>query len=166
MKATDLLRISLDASHGMVMGLIDDMKDAALTQPTSNGGNHPLWVLGHLAHGEAELVREFIHGEPNPLDDWKELFGGGTEPVPDAGRYPPLEEIKTKFEEVRFETLKYLDTLSDEDLDGPSKGCPPGLEACFGTIGLCLMMLSLHSMNHRGQVADARRVAGRKPLMA
>jgi hypothetical protein len=69
------------------------------------------------------------------------------------------------YDELRSQTMAYLDTLTDEDLDLPSKGCPPGMEQYFGTIGKCLIMCGLHSMTHRGQVADSRRAAGHKPAM-
>src|SRR5207248_5467326 len=49
MKTVEFIRMSLDMSAAMTMGLIDDMKDQPLTFPTPKGGNHPLWVMGHLA---------------------------------------------------------------------------------------------------------------------
>jgi len=36
----------------------------------------------------------------------------------------------------------------------------------FGTIGKAFTMVAMHPLIHRGQVADARRTLGRKPLMA
>ena len=39
MTAIDYIRLSLENSKGWTMGLINDMKDAPLTQPTPNGGN-------------------------------------------------------------------------------------------------------------------------------
>ena len=67
-------------------------------------------------------------------------------------------------EKLRGETLKTLDALSDADLDLPSKGCPPDLQQFVGTYGQCLLIIIFNTMTHRGQVADARRAAGRKPL--
>ena len=32
------------------------------------------------------------------------------------------------------------------------------------TVGDTFLTIAMHQMNHRGQVADARRVAGRKPV--
>jgi len=166
MKTTEFVKMGLEVSKQLTLGLIDDMKDAPLTFPTSKGGNHPLWVLGHLAFSECGIVNGMMLGEENPLEEWKDLFGGGSEPVADASKYPPLEEIAAKFEEVRAKTLSILAEMSDEDLDQKSKGCPPEREAFFGTYGQCFLVLSFHSMMHRGQVADARRMLDRKPLVA
>ena len=164
MKAIELLKMSLDQSKGWVMGLLSDMQDAPLTVPTPHGGNHPLWILGHLAYSEAQLTQEMALGQPNPLADWKDLFGQHSQPVLDANRYPSFEELMGKFEETRAETLRLLDSLSDENLDQPSH-VSEEMKDFFGTIGHCLSAIAIHSTFHGGQVADARRAAGRPPLM-
>ena len=164
MKTIDYIKMGIETSNNMTLGLIDDMKDAPLTQPTSNGGNHPLWILGHLAYSEANIVNHLILGNENPLIGWKEMFGSSREPVTDADQYLPWDEVREKFDEVRAQTASFLDGLSEDDLDQQSKNCPPGRENFMGTIGKCLLILTLHPTMHRGQVADARRMAGRKPL--
>ncbi len=166
MKTKEFIKASLDASKNLTFGLIDDMKDAPLTHPTSKGGNHPLWVLGHIAYSEADIVSHIIGGEENPLIGWKDMFAGGTEPVAEAGKYLPWDDVREEFDKVRARTLDLLEGLSDEDLDQPAKNCPPGREQMFGTVGACFLVLALHPMMHRGQVADARRMDGRKPLFA
>ncbi len=166
MKATDCIRASLKMSEGLTMALITDLKDSPLATPTPEGGNHALWILGHLTYGEGMLTRGIMLGEDNPVAAWKELFDGGTEPVNDADHYPAFDELIAKFNEIRAGTMKFLDRLSDDDLDTPSKVCPPDFEDFFGTYGLCLTAAGLHCMHHRGQIADVRRALGRKPLMA
>lgn len=166
MKTTEYVKYALDMTKQMTLGLIVDMKDAALTAPTPKGGNHPLWILGHLVYSEANIVNEFIVGEPNPLADWKDMFGGGSEPVAEASHYPPFDEVLAKFEEVRERTLTLLSGLSDEDFDKPAKGCPPDYKEFMGTVGQCFAILEIHPTMHYGQVADARRAIGRKPIMA
>ena len=64
MNAIDFIKHSLESSKGWAMGLINDMQDAPLTQPTPNGGNHPLWVLGHIVKAESDLFDGFILGQP------------------------------------------------------------------------------------------------------
>jgi hypothetical protein len=49
MKAIDAIRIALDLSDGDIR-FIEGMRDEPLTQPTQVGGNHPLWILGHLTY--------------------------------------------------------------------------------------------------------------------
>lgn len=147
------------------MGLIGDMQDAPLTQPTSSGGNHPLWVLGHLARAESDLLDGFILGKPNRFPDLESAFGMGSTPTTDASQYPSMDELMGKFEEVRAASLAHLDTLSEADLDKPSHA-PEEFGAFFGTVGACYAAMTTHVSFHAGQVADARRAAGRSPLMA
>ena len=90
-------------------------------------------------------------------------FGMGSQPVADASAYPSLDELTAEFEKVRANTLKVLDGFTDADLDKPSHA-PPDLTSMFGTVGQCLVMAALHCAFHAGQVADARRAMGHKPL--
>lgn len=164
MKATDLIRSSLELSQGWILGLVEDMKDSPLTQPTPNGGNHPLWCLGHLTYSEGHLIAEFVLGEQNPVGEWKEIFGAGSQCVADASRYPSFDEVLSKFQQIRTGTLKTLESLSDDDLDKPSKATGEAAEFC-DTVGKCFAVTIVHFGFHGGQIADARRAAGRPPLM-
>jgi len=49
MKATDVIRLSLQQSQQWLMALASEMKETPVTAPTPSGGNHPLWVMGHVA---------------------------------------------------------------------------------------------------------------------
>jgi uncharacterized damage-inducible protein DinB len=155
--------MGLDMSTHLALMLIDDMKDAPLTFPTPKGGNHPLWVLGHLAWTEGELQHVML-GKPNPMEHWKPIFGAGSEPMADPKKYPSFAEAKKAFMDLRAESIEFLNTLSDDDLDKPSAVCPPEAAPFIGTYGKCFMIAIVNSMMHRGQVADARRAIGRKPL--
>jgi len=164
MTAIDYIRLSLENSKGWTMGLINDMKDAPLTQPTPNGGNHPLWVLGHIVRAESDLLDGFILGKPNRFPDL-EQFSMGNTPSTDPDQYPSMDELMANHEEIRAATLPHLDTLTDADLDKKSNA-PEEFGAMFGTVGACFSAMSTHMSFHDGQVADARRAAGRSPLMA
>ena len=165
MKTTDYIKTSLENGQSWAMGLITDMKDSPLTQPTSNGGNHPLWVLGHLVHSESTLLDSFILGKPNRFPEFEGVFSLGSTPSTDASKYPTFDELLGKFEEIRASSLAHLATLSDEDLD-QSSHAPEELGPPFATVGACFGAMATHMSFHAGQVADARRAAGRPPLMA
>ena len=164
MKAIDFIRKSMQFQDQFSPQFFEDMRDAPLTQPTPRGGNHPLWVLGHLAHSEAELTGT-ISGEPNPLEEWSGMFAPGTQPTANAADYPPYEEVFEKYRQARARSLKLLDEVGDAGLDDALESIPPGMEEIFRTNADIFMILILHHHVHMGQVADARRAAGRKPLM-
>ena len=163
MKAMDLIRNAMEMCERGTMMLIEDMRDAPLTQPTPRGGNHPLWVLGHITFVEAG-VPSILFGEPHPLERWAPLFAPGSEPIADASAYPSFDEVLRAYRAVRARNLKILEELGEEGLDRPTTAPPRGLEDAMRTAGDTFFVLALHQMNHRGQVAYARRALGRKPL--
>lgn len=165
MRATDYIKMSLENGTRWAMGLINDMRDAPFTQPTTNGGNHPLWVLGHIVRAESDLLDGFILGQPNRFPELEGLFTMGSTPDTDESHYPSMDELMEKFSVIRAATLAHLETLSDDDLDKPSHA-PEDFGATFGTVGACFAAMPTHMSFHAGQVADARRAAGRPPLMA
>ena len=165
MNTIEFIKYSLESSTNWAMGLISDMQDAPLTQPSPNGGNHPLWILGHIAYGESNLLDQFVLGKPNRFPELEEQFNMGTKPVADASKYPSMDELMAKFQEVRAATLAHLETLSEADLDQPSHA-PDDFKQYFGTVGACFAAMCVHMSFHAGEVAVARMAAGRKPLMA
>lgn len=163
MTALDVLRKALQVSDRATFQLIEDMRNAPLTQPTSSGGNHPLWILGHLATVESRIP-QILFGEPDPLEHWTPLFSADSTPQTDASVYPSFGEILNGYRKARARNLEILDQLGDAGLNQPVKYPPPGLEAIIRTAGDAFLIVALHQMNHRGQVADARRAVGRTPL--
>jgi uncharacterized damage-inducible protein DinB len=163
MKAIDLIRGALQLSDDAIMMLAGDLGDAPLTAPTPRGGNHPLWVLGHITFVEGS-VPHVLFGEPNAVANWAHLFAPGTQALNDAKTYPRYEEVLSKFRELRTRNLKILDTLGEEGLDQPTQAPPRDLKDVLGTAGQAFLTIAMHHISHRGQLADARRALGRKPV--
>ena len=63
MKAIDVIRTALALTERATLQLIEDMRDAPVTSPTPRGGNHPLWILGHITWVEGN-VPHVLFGEP------------------------------------------------------------------------------------------------------
>ncbi|MCU1263018.1 MAG: hypothetical protein JWO80_5903 [Bryobacterales bacterium] len=165
MQTKETIKFALTVSNGAVLGAIDKMSDAPTTFPTPNGGCHPLWVLGHLTIVEG-MIPGVLFGDNNPVAEWQKYFGEATEPVDNAGAYPSFAEVREKYLELRERNLKLLDSLSEEDLDKPTKAPPKGREREFATFGSSFLVLALHQTMHRSHVTDALRAAGRTALAA
>jgi uncharacterized damage-inducible protein DinB len=163
MTGMQAIRTALQVAERSTLQLIEDMRDAPLTQPTPRGGNHPLWVLGHLTLVEGSIP-QILFGEPNPAQKWWPLFGPGTEVSTNGTAYPPLDEVLQMYRELRARNLQILDELGESGLDRQTVAPIPGLEEVMRTAGDTFLIVALHQMNHRGQVADSRRAAGRKPM--
>ena len=158
MHTKDAIKFALTVSNGAVLSVIDETSGAATTFPTPNGGCHPLWVLGHLAFVEG-TIPGVLYGDKNPVAGWAHLFDKGSEPVADAGAYPPFAEVREKYLQLRERNLQILESLSEADLDQPTKAPPKGLEHEFATYGLSFLTLALHQTMHRSHVTDALRAA-------
>ncbi|MPZ21488.1 MAG: DUF664 domain-containing protein [Luteitalea sp.] len=165
MHTKEAITFALTTSNGAVLSVIDKMSDAATTFPTPNGGCHPLWVLGHLTIVEG-MIPGVLFGDENPVAEWQKYFGESSEPVDNAGAYPSFAEVREKYLALRERNLKLLESLSDEDLDKPTKAPPQGREHEFATYGRSFLVLALHQMMHRSHVTDALRAAGRTALAA
>src|ERR1700751_1013328 len=165
MNTKDTLQFALTLSNKAILGTIDEMRDAATTFPTPNGGCHPLWVLGHLTLVEG-MIPAILFGENNPAAEWQLYFGENSKPVADASAYPPFEEVREKYLQLREQNLKLLESLSEADLDKPTKAPPKGREREFATYGQSFLVLALHQTMHRGNLTDARRAVGRTALAA
>jgi len=165
-KTNDFIKSSLELSRGAVLGLLDDLRDEPLAQPTVNGGNHALWILGHLTYSECSIMHGIVLGRDScPLDKWQPLFGHGSEPKADTAIYPSFDELLEAWDEVRAFTLSTLDSLTDYDLDKPAPGCPEEWRSWFGTIGQTFATQAIHPTMHYGQLTDIRRALGRDLLM-
>ena len=163
MHTKDAIKFALTVSNGAVLSVIDEMSGAATTFPTPNGGCHPLWVLGHLTLVEG-MIPAALFGDKNPAAEWQQFFGEGSAPVADAKRYPPFAEVREKYLQLRERNLNILESLTEADLDKPTKAPPKGREKEFATYGQSFLVLALHQTMHRGNLTDARRAAGRTAL--
>ena len=97
MKAIDTVRWVMRKADEWVSSGAGELRDAALVQPTPRGGNHPLWIVGHLALVEG-MVPEVLFGEPNPVEHWKPLFDRGTTPTTDASVVGVVPRSKSGFQ--------------------------------------------------------------------
>jgi hypothetical protein len=159
MQSIDLVRDNLKRSADRVLARVEDMRNHAVVFPTPKGGNHTLWVLGHLAFIESLVVHVFMLGKPNPLAEWEEAFDVA-DPSGDISLYPPFDEVLARCREGRESTIALLNSLSEDDLDKVSAKVPRGFEDTFGSYRLCLQYAADHWYMHRGHLADARRAAG------
>src|SRR4051812_28917680 len=161
MKALDAIRIALKFSD-MSMKHLSSMKDAPLLRPGPWGGNHAMWIAGHLTVVEGRL-QQMLHGTPNPVARWKPLFDWGSEPVDDLAAYPPFEEVLRTLKELRAQTHAFLDEAGEKGLDQPTKCQPPGFTG-FETAGKAILIIAVHASGHLGGPNVLRAAAGKQRL--
>ncbi len=161
MKAIDAVKAALQfGDRGMKV--FDDMTADPLVQPGPWGGNHAMWIAGHITVVEGRL-QKILHGTPNPVEHWKPLFDWGTEPKSDPSAYPPFEEVLQTFRRLREQTIAFLDEVGDGGLDRPTKKPIPGFGPAFETVGPAVMVIACHQVGHIGGATVARRASGKQP---
>ena len=162
MEAIDAIRMALQSGDNGMKAL-EDMKADPLVQPGPWGGNHAMWIAGHLAVTEGRL-HKILRGTPNPVEHRKPLFDWASEPKTDIAAYPPFEEVLRTFRRLREETLAFLDEVGEAGLDRPPNlPPPPGLGRAFETVGSSIMTIACHQCFHTGEAAVVRRASGRQP---
>jgi uncharacterized damage-inducible protein DinB len=159
MDSIHLIHENLERSEDIVLSRIEEMRDYCMVPPSSRGGCHTLWVLGHLAYIEALVIRKFMLAGSNPLADWEEMFDG-TEVSDDIGHFVPFDRALAECRATRASTISLLESLDEGDLDRTSESAPNGADELFGTYRRCFQYSADHWLMHRGQLADARRAAG------
>jgi DinB superfamily len=161
MKTLDAIRTVLMFSD-KGMKYLGEMSDAPLLRPGPWGGNHAMWIAGHLTVVEGRL-HQMLHGTPNPVHHWKPLFDWGSEPTDDPADYPPFDEVMEKFKELRARTHAFLDEVGEEGLDQPTKCQPPGFGG-FETAGKAIIIIAGHACGHLGGLNVVRAAAGKQRL--
>lgn len=69
------------------------------------------------------------------------------------------------YRDLRAKNLELLERTGEPGLDRAPKHVPPGFEQLMTSFGQTFLLIALHNMVHYGEIADARRVAGLKPLL-
>lgn len=142
--------------------LLKDYPEAKFTWQTSPVDNHPMWVLGHLAMTDAWIAGQVGATGATIPEGWDKIFGSGTKPVNDPGKYPAIAEVKKVFDANRAAVLNWLEGAPDKDLSLPLAEKTHG----FTTDPVDAMFkLAWHEAWHFGQVATLRKAQGLPPVM-
>ncbi|MEM7627066.1 MAG: DinB family protein [Planctomycetota bacterium] len=164
MNSIELLKHSTELSTFAFRSLAEDLVDQPLTR-VSPRGNHAMWCVGHMALSDGMMVAALTQGE-NPFQHWDSVFNSGAPLSDDDADYPSYADVLDAFDQNRRVIVAGLDALTEADLGRPNPQAPEGFEEFFGTLGKVAASVPLHTMHHRGQLADIRRALSREPMMA
>ena len=145
--------------RGMLTERVSDIAEDKMTVRAVEGGVHLAWILSHLAWSEAGVIDKFIREQPNPQLGLGETSGMDSVVADEAGAYASKGEALATLEKVRAETLKFLDSLSEQDLDKPVKQGPPE----FKSWGSIFALIPAHEAHHNGQISVIWRRLGHGP---
>lgn len=156
----------LQTARDYTCQLLSHIEPSDWFRQPAEGVTHVAWQVGHLAVAQYGLALKRVRGER--ADDaklipveFRQLFGKGSVPESDPGRYPSIEEIRGVFDRVFQQTIAELQTLPESSLAEPANDPPhPMFQTKLGALFWCAQ----HEFIHDGQIALLRRLFGAQPL--
>lgn len=161
-----MINDSLKLCTGYAKMLLEDIPAEQFTHMPRPGMNHPAFCIGHLA-----IIPDMVLGligfgdRATPREGWQELFGMGSQCLPDADHYPTKDELVAYYFDRHAALAKALDEVDDAILRRESEGEGRFKDMC-PTVGSAVNFLSaVHHMTHLGQISAWRRAVGMGPAM-
>lgn len=147
--------------------LVADLTADQMCQQPHGVVNHPAWSLGHLVFSSVGLLK-FLGHDASPPVGWEEAAFAGTEagaggiPSSDPSRFPSKDELLST-----LASLHDRATTAVKAADAATLATPHPYEAArkyFPTLGdHVVFLMTLHEMDHLGQLAAWRRAMGLGP---
>ena len=164
MDATHMISDAFQELERDLERALDGLTPEELTWRPENWANPIGFTLWHVTRAEDMWIHRYGLDAPHIFeqDGWASKWGilpqdtgfGYEETTLDAFPTPPLEEMLAYRQDVRQVTLKYLDTLTPEALDGPLKTPHPRYNDY--TVGRMLSHLACEIGEHVGHVRYLR----------
>jgi len=162
---SEVLRNQLLAAFDWSDKAVEDLFDAIpadqfVHQPCP-GANHALWTLGHLATVNQYFLKSLAGRDGALFEKHKAMFFAKSQPSPDVASYPPIDVVRDYFKTSRAAFRSWVESLSDEQLTGPT---PAEFQKFAPTLGNILMRLMWHEGMHYGQLTVIRKSLGLAPV--
>jgi hypothetical protein len=160
MDFAETVRSVLTASDFIVQSYLGDVTDAELLERPAADANHIAWQLGHLISAEARLVGAAAPAFAFELPEgFAERHVTATATSNNPADFLTKDAYLQLSREVRLNTLRALETISDKDADKPVTGrLPPFVTR----VGDAFALIGPHWIGHAGQWAVLRRKLGRE----
>lgn len=162
MQTKDAIKAAMSISDMVLTSYISDLSDAELMLRPGAGCNHLAWQLGHLIASEVSLVNDACPGQGAALPaGFAEAHAKENSGSDNASQFKSKQEYIEFYKTVRASTKAALDSLSDDQLDGPA---PERMRGLVPLLGEYFTLIATHPMMHAGQFVVVRRKLG-KPIL-
>ncbi|MGI9014559.1 MAG: DinB family protein [Phycisphaerales bacterium] len=163
--SSSLLEVGLAAirfSRHTLNAYIASIPEASCTHQPCSGGNHLLWVMGHIAWTDDFFVQHFTKSATQLPEQYNDLFGMGSTPRQSADEYPPFSEVQENLNSTREALITWFRSQDEQSLMQP---LPENWQDFAPTRATLMGSLAVHEGIHAGQVTVARKSLGLAPLM-
>jgi len=168
MSSSSRLESAIDRIRGsrvFTKQFLKDLTDAEWFSSPPQYTTHIAWQVGHIAVAQYSLCLRRVRGRTKAdesliSDAFIEAFKGGSKPIAEPEKNPPLDEIRRVFDAVHEQSVGELSARSEAELDEPLAEPHPRFKTKLGAVEFS----ALHEMVHAGQIAMLRRLMGKPPL--
>jgi len=153
------LKAQYDLHTRLFNNALAGISDSEANSRSNEHVNHMKWVAGHLLNGRLENMNQLTGGEPDR--SYTESFGRNSVLDPTGAKYPSLDEIRDKWNEVSPAISERINHLPEELLDSKAPAQSPIPDETFR--GLVAFIVS-HEAYHVGQLSILRKIAGKDAM--
>lgn len=140
--------------------LLEGIPDEKLTARAGDKGNHALWVMGHVALTDDQMLAAIAGKAPTLPESFGKLFGPGSQPSDSASDYPTRAELVEALRTTREALCDWVATIDDE---AGREALPEAFRPFAPDVGSLPFGISAHELFHAGQVASVRSYLGIAP---
>ena len=151
---------ALGFARQVTLGLLEDIPEDKLLHQLTPGGNHAVWVIGHLTVTDDDFLAKVAGREAKCSEAWHNLFGTGSKPTDNPGDYPPISDLRQHLNLRRRELVGWFKSVDEAKLASP---LPEELGTIAKTYGASMSTLAVHEGLHAGQLTMIRRALGIGP---
>jgi uncharacterized damage-inducible protein DinB len=147
----------------MCQTALAQIDDADLARQPVADGNHPAWILGHLAVTSESLLKLMGQIVATTAED-QAKFARGSKPVAERAAYPSKEELLARLTAAHAAVAATLSEAAAEVFSRPNPLPIPQLKSLPTVGNLCMHVLTTHEAFHLGQLSAWRRAMGFAPM--
>ncbi len=151
---------ALAMSRKTAFEILEDIPEDKYCHQLVEGGNHALWIMGHLAHADDFFLTTFKPRETKLSQSWHDLFGMGSKPVADKTAYPSMTEIKDMMATHGEELANWFGSMTDDQLQSE---LPEDWRTFAPSFAALMSKIAWHDGLHTGQLTMIRRNLGIAP---
>ena len=152
------LKAQFDLHTRLFNNVFEGIEDNEANTRNSEHVNHMKWVAGHLLNTRVDGMTKLTGGTPDTSYGAQFARGASLDP---NGSYPPIEEIKARWNDASAAISGGFDHIPEEFL---SSKAPAGAPIQDDTFRGLLAFLVSHEAYHIGQLSILRKMAGKEAM--
>ena len=150
----------IDFTRSLTLRRIEHFPKDAHFIRLPDGGNHFIWLVGHLVWSEDALILTCCSNKSHVPAEMSGFFAYGAKLLEDEDEYPGLDQLLDLMGEVHEKVLEHVSSMREEEILGElSQKTHPVFQELFPTKLDAIIHTIRHEWYHVGQVAALERIA-------